>query len=49
MGGNVVSVILSSIICFEGFGVTFLRFRDEYVIENPDKVLDVIREWVENA
>jgi len=31
----------------EKYGVTFLRFRDEEVNENPDMVVEKIRRWIE--
>ena len=30
----------------ESYGVTFLRFRDEIVKENPDSVVGEIKEWI---
>ena len=30
----------------ENYGVSFLRFDDEFVIENPDKVISEIENWI---
>jgi very-short-patch-repair endonuclease len=31
----------------EGYGISFLRFRDEAVKEDPDKVIAEIKQWIE--
>ncbi|NOZ61694.1 MAG: endonuclease domain-containing protein [Calditrichaeota bacterium] len=31
----------------EKYGIRFLRFRDEEVNENPDKVFEEIKKWIE--